>query len=540
MCRSFLSTIATFGVATSLAPAVGAQILAERVREIAESHPAGFELDGPIAELHGVSYFAATTLETGSELWRSDGTLAGTRVVRDIGSGTDSSWPRYLTVLDDQVYFAATSPGAGRELWATDGTWAGTVQVVDLEPGFASGDPRHLRASDHQLYFSAWNVERGRELWRYDPDAGLAAIAVDVVPGPDSSFPRDLFRLGSWLYFFAQDSAGRRQLWRSDGSTAGTAPVAHAQASSGPVYFAADADDRGEELWCYDAITGPRRVADIRPGGMGSIPKRLTAFGDRVFFSAADSLHGRELWVSDGTEFGTMLVADIRPGPEGSDPGSLRFLNDNLVFLASDGVSGRELWLSDGTDRGTRLLADLWPGAQGSEPRYLTAFLDQLYFRALDASTNVAVLWRTDGTRAGTVIAANLHPGSTAPSHLVVSAGVLRFRAVNGLGQVETWVSDGTPTGTTVVPGYVPGTLRVSWVPPTTNTDGSPLTDLAGYELSLTRRLEPTATIDLPLPDATGHVITGLAPGLWYVAARAVNRAGVRSEYSRVGSKLVD
>jgi ELWxxDGT repeat protein len=538
--RSILSMIATFGVAGGLVPTVVAETLDERVRGIAMNHQAGFKLDGPVVESLGVLYFAATTIANGSELWRSDGTVAGTHVVRDIGSGAGSSWPRYLTVLDDQVYFAATSTSAGRELWATDGTLAGTVQVADLDPGSASGAPRHLHASDHRLYFSARDVERGRELWQYDPGVGVAAIAVDVVPGPGSSSPRDLAGLGSWLYFFAQDAAGRRQLWRSDGSAAGTATVAHARTANGSVFFAAAADDRGEELWRMDVLSGPRRVADILPGARGSIPRRLAAFNNRVFFSADDDLHGRELWVSDGTESGTMLVADIRPGPEGSDPASLSILNDNLVFVASDDVSGRELWLSDGTNRGTLLLADLWPGAQGSEPRYLTAFRDQLYFRATDASTNVAVLWRTDGTRAGTVLAANLHLGSTAPAHLVVSAGLLRFRAVSSLGQVETWVSDGTPAGTAVVAGDVPGTLRISWVPPTRNTDGSLLTDLAGYELSLTRRLEPAVTRYLPIPDATGHVITGLVPGLWYIAARAVNRAGVHSEYSRVVSKIVD
>jgi ELWxxDGT repeat protein len=58
-----------------------------------------------------------------------------------------------------------------------------------------------------------------------------------------------------------------------------------------------------------------------------------------------DGIHGRELWVSDGTTEGTAIVKDINPGEDDSDPGALVSVNGRLYFAADDGTHGRELWV---------------------------------------------------------------------------------------------------------------------------------------------------------------------------------------------------
>jgi ELWxxDGT repeat protein len=105
-----------------------------------------------------------------------------------------------------------------------------------------------------------------------------------------------------------------------------------------------------------------KRVADLRPGPVGSAPAQLTNVGGTLFFTADDGVNGRELWKSDGTAAGTVPVADIAPGPGSSDPTQLTAMGDVLFFAADDGVNGRELWRSDGTAAGTGLVADLVPG----------------------------------------------------------------------------------------------------------------------------------------------------------------------------------
>jgi ELWxxDGT repeat protein len=76
--------------------------------------------------------FVSRNPATESELWRSDGTAAGTHVVKDIQPGTGRSLPLALTAIDGMLYFTARDPVVGRQIRRTDGTAAGTMQVKDI------------------------------------------------------------------------------------------------------------------------------------------------------------------------------------------------------------------------------------------------------------------------------------------------------------------------------------------------------------------------------------------------------------------------
>ena len=105
---------------------------------------AGTDLPTDSVVLDGRLYFAASRTDSGSELWVTDGTPAGTRLLRDIAPGVSSSWPRKLTVVGERIYFGADDGVSGRELWSTDGTAAGTTRVADIRPGAEGSDPDEL------------------------------------------------------------------------------------------------------------------------------------------------------------------------------------------------------------------------------------------------------------------------------------------------------------------------------------------------------------------------------------------------------------
>ncbi|MCP3142328.1 ELWxxDGT repeat protein [Pyxidicoccus xibeiensis] len=154
---------------------------------------------------------------------------------------------------------------------------------------------------------------------------------------------------------------------------------------SDALYFFAGTSDDGGALWLSSGTrgSGTRMVKDFAPGPTGMPPTQLTRVGERIFFTAEDPEHGRELWVSDGTPAGTRMVRDVWPGQTGSFPRSLFEHGGLLYFTAGDEDHGRELWKSDGTHDGTVLVADADPGPEGINPdRFVRAGDGSLYFIA--------------------------------------------------------------------------------------------------------------------------------------------------------------
>jgi ELWxxDGT repeat protein len=113
----------------------------------------------------GALFFVAWDPEHGAELWKTDGTAAGTALVSDVNPGPDSSRISGLTAAGGRLYFAATGGEQGVELWTSDGTAAGTRQVRDIAAGPFSSSPRELTAIGGRLFFSADDQEAGREPW---------------------------------------------------------------------------------------------------------------------------------------------------------------------------------------------------------------------------------------------------------------------------------------------------------------------------------------------------------------------------------------
>jgi ELWxxDGT repeat protein len=306
-------------------------------------------------ELGGAVLFSGnTTGFSNDELWTSDGTPAGTRLVKDIVPGPDGSIPRPLGKLGNVELLGISVFSEG--LWRTDGTTVGTVPVAPIYPteGAPLGDVIILAASD---------VNVGRELWRTDGTPAGTTLVADLDPG--QSNPRFLTAAESQVFFVADTPAvGPRRLFRTDGTAAGTTAVPGAAealelsmvAIGNVVYFVGTDDAHGKELWRSDGTAaGTALVKDIVPGPGGSLgplfgyPDPLVVAGGYVWFSAYSPEGGYELWRSDGTEAGTLQYADIRPGGASSAPVSLFAHGDRLYFLADDGVHDEELWAVDMT-----------------------------------------------------------------------------------------------------------------------------------------------------------------------------------------------
>jgi hypothetical protein len=88
--------------------------------------------------------------------------------------------------------------------------------------------------------------------------------------------------------------------------------------------------------------------------------------------------------------------------------------------------------------------------------------------------------------------------------------------------------------------GSTSPTAIVSWTPPVQRTDGSALTDLAGYRVYYGKALNSlTRIIDIRNPGQTSQFIDNLDTGTWYFAVTAYTNDGLESEMSNLGAKRI-
>ena len=363
----------------------------------------------------GITYFTTRDEFTGiARLWRTDGTTAGTSVVGSMAPDGE------LAAFGSSILFAAEGL-AGKEPWISDGTAAGTRMLKDIEPLGGSSSPTSFRAFGARAAFAASSGPGWRPWVTDGTEAGTFELApVSVGPYDASSFAAD----GDRSFFAADDGVTGKEPWVTDGTTAGTVRVADIRPGAGSsvtsniaiwngrAYFAADDGSTGAELWVSDGTpAGTASVADVAPGPMGSFPRALAATPWGVMFAADDGVAGLEPWISDGTPGGTRRLADGEPGPGGSVAGGFTLAGGLVHFQACTTNEGCEPWVTDGTPAGTRLLADLGPTQSSADPRSLLAAAGRLHFMATDGSAHGGEPWSTDGTAAGTLMTADMNPG---------------------------------------------------------------------------------------------------------------------------------
>jgi ELWxxDGT repeat protein len=455
------------------------------------------------ATLGGVHYFVANDRDHGYEVWRTDGTDAGTWLLKDIAPGPDFSFATGLRALDGTLYF-----GAKGGLWASDGTTDGTRLVTNVGVD-------DLTVLQGKLIFTARTAAAGTELWVSDGTADGTQLVKDIFPGPGSAFssyPRTFTELNGYLYFVAQDPDYGWEIWRTDGTEVGTTRITDLPAPAvglsanwrleqvgDHIVFWGPAGGTQTALLATDGTAGGTVSLGLSQSYIDFLGDRLV-LGDKLLLWAKDPTHPNGLWVTDGTPAGTTLV---RSGP----------MRGNLV--AAGGLAyfvnwnnEQELWRTDGTPAGTFLLRTF------TQPvGTLVPFGNQLYFVGHDLLHGYG-LWTTDGTIAGTHLVDDLvagpYPKFARPT-LSRLGGALFLEVRNvvrpGHGEGTLWRSDGTEAGThPIARGEFTGITELNGVALFTHDDG-----LTGREFW---RYDPITTgadhytledgLRLDVPTATG------------------------------------
>lgn len=411
------------------------------------------------------------------------------RLVLDImpGRGNGLLAPRNLLPVGNHLLFSANTLRSAAEPWRTDGTTAGTRLLRNIFPGPNSGIVSAQARFGQGAVFGGWDHTTDCGLWYTNgtPNGTRRVYGsrdnCGVSPAftPASMFFREFTAVGDALYFSVT-----LQLWRTDGTATGTGRVRAFDSvprdlvamDERTLLFTAGTSEHGIELWRTDGTAaGTQMVIDLRPGvESGVVGNRfeggfpLLRFGGHVYFVGDDGSTGGELWRTDGTPDGTMRVLDANAGPADGLATSGNRLPSPMVarggqfFFWANGPttegtgSGFELWISDGTAEGSRPVGT---------PRYCcTAFPalvvsgHMVYFIA--STLDRTGLWSSDGTNEGTRMVMDLGKGLNVDSraqHLSDVDGTLVFAADDGVSGFEPWRSDGTPSGTWRIVDLAPG-----------------------------------------------------------------------------------
>ena len=385
----------------------------------------------------GLLLFRATDGINGVELWKSDGSAAGTTLVKDINSVVNSNGnPANFTLFGGNVFFSATTGNTvtGTELYKTNGTSSGTVLIKDINVGTSDSNPSNLIVlTPNIMVFGATDGTTGVELFKTD---GIASGTINVIDYPGTS--------GSiqWI-----ETLGTNAIM---GQMAGTT---------------------GLELYKSDAtMANSSLILDINPGNASGVgTDYIKAFG-QIFFQGNSGNTGFELWKTDGTTANTVLVKDINTATvsstttatQASSPKRFATLGNSIYFNAV-GANGSELWKSDGTAAGTIEVADINPGAVGGNPDQIAAVNGAVYYFASDNGTNYD-LYKFDGITNTKLFDFNAL-SATVVTNFVVSGTLVYFAAdSNADAKRELWQTDGTAVGTVAVAPLSPLSLNATAV----------------------------------------------------------------------------
>lgn len=408
-------------------------------------------------------------------------TLPAQTLVKDINTGVSGSNPVFQGSISRGLVFYASSPTYGNEYWITDGTNAGTFMLKDIRPGFASSVifQSSVVTNDMLYMVVADTVILSYSLWRTDGTTDGTTQLMKFsssMPVPDIN-KNELSGVNGKCIFSYGSSSNNKEIWVSDGTVVGTHQLKDinpgASTGSNPynlvatkdhVYFFADDGEHVYELWRTDGTdTGTILVKDVFPGIIGSLQniaqnKNMVASDNKVWFSAInDVVTGFELFVSDGTDTGTRLVKDLHPTPYLNSSCFIAGASDQfaLVFFRND--TGNWLCATDGTEKGTVIVSDSNFVTLPNTRNFIVSG-NQIFFVHTEQATGTE-LWSSDGTKSGTGLLIDLAPGTTSGATGIMCADKSKvyFAGSNNIIGRELFVSTGFKGRTELYIDMFPG-----------------------------------------------------------------------------------
>jgi ELWxxDGT repeat protein len=413
----------------------------------------------------------------GKELFVSDGTASGTGLLKDISPGKDPSEPGGridgpFVVVGNHCFFVADDGTHGEELWASDGTAAGTRLVADLNgPSVQSPFGPVIGAAAGVLVLGEV-PGNGRQPYLVDPQTlRVSQMGIWTPPAGYSSEPEIVGKLGPYALITLKLGS---QTWLLDLRTDQVYPLSHLtpEAADWQTIFPIEGGVRFDyfyvrrstymvELWRIDDRGRAERVFKTNYRSMLYDP--IVELRDRFFIVLNDTWIGNSLWECDGTPWGLKLVMDPSQDPYyGLRIRQISRLGDLAAFRMEGWREDRRYFSYVVGDGGLMAPFDLF-GRWLPLPKFLGSCGKQHVFVHSTKATG-AELWVTDGTVAGARMLLDYVPGAADSEYLGFQVIGNRFYShARGSGRWSLVESDGSVAGTRLLPlesGFTPGEVH--------------------------------------------------------------------------------
>lgn len=422
------------------------------------------EPDPPVVATPSRLFFVSGP--TNEDLWATDGTAEGSRLLADfppVACESNCEVPDVYTLaaFGDEAYFETPKKDGQRaRIWRSDGTLEGTRPVIDL-PARIEAVENLRRIGGHWIF--AGSIHEWDDPYPWTVDDGfthaqpLGTCGGEPCPTVSDLFPTPLPGLGL-LQGYASNSPG---LWITDGTGPGTRRLPDlcgllSSLSGGPDFVPAPdgrrlylqgcpGDDGSGELWVTDGTPqGTHRVGGLF-SGIGFLNGRA------YYGSKPPDRPTAEIWSADDTPNGERRVAVLRRFRAGSEPW-FQPLGKGMVFSTYRGNGQAGLWRSDGTRAGTVPLYEFPAG----HAWYIADFISLrnslqafwVYRSPLDDYGSTPELWRTDGTAGGTRFVAAFEEGDYLYNWTAWNGRAIFAVSDGGDPGCSLWITDATIAGT--------------------------------------------------------------------------------------------
>lgn len=397
---------------------------------LATSNPITGYMPTAITKALGKIFFVSS-FNNGKALYATDVSASGIVKLCNLGTAITENMIINPKVANGKLFFAKDSSATGVELWATDGTQAGTQMVKDIAAGTSPGLSKVFCAVlNNKFYFIANDLTNGDELWVTDGTAANTQMVYDLHSGGNSStfFQSNFFTLNNNLYFHATVSGFKYGLYKTDGTvgvmptlesgglTLTSNPMVHQNA----IYFGAVTYTPTVLVGSGDlysvSTSSPNMVVDltytdVNMGDVKGTNALLGSNGTSLLMSVTTTSLGTEPWAYSVTTNTAVLLKDVATGTLSGISNSnfdydLYFnnkkivLGNKFVFVAQSNQLAQhqeDIWTSDGTASGTHKAISTPSVIGNSDYVYnsMTVFNGDVYcYGSYTGSSSQASLWR--------------------------------------------------------------------------------------------------------------------------------------------------